>query len=75
MVYFRKRLLKTFVNDCNERIVSHGLNMIRATEKEDQYLSDSLDGECNGSDTDQTISLKTTPDSQGLLLIDALCAP
>jgi hypothetical protein len=30
MVYFRKRLPEAAVNDCNERIVSHGLTVIRS---------------------------------------------
>jgi hypothetical protein len=32
MVYFRKRLPESVVNDCNERIVRHGLNVIRSAE-------------------------------------------
>jgi len=31
MVYFRKRLPESVVNDCNERIVQHGLNVIRSS--------------------------------------------
>jgi IS5 family transposase len=34
MVYFRKRLPESIVNDCNERIVRHGLNVIRSAESE-----------------------------------------
>ena len=30
MVYFRKRLTESVVNDCNERFVRHGLSMIRS---------------------------------------------
>ena len=35
MVYFRKRLAEMVLNDCNERIVRHGLNLIRASQAED----------------------------------------
>ena len=31
MVYFGKRLLEAVVNDCNERIVCHGLKVIRSS--------------------------------------------
>ncbi len=31
MVHFRKRLPEAVVNDCNERIVSHGLKVIRSS--------------------------------------------
>ena len=31
MVYFRKRLPEAVVNDCNERIVRHGLKVIRSS--------------------------------------------
>jgi len=31
MVYFRKRLPESVVNDCNEQIVQHGLNVIRSS--------------------------------------------
>jgi IS5 family transposase len=32
MVYFRKRLPAAVVNDCNERIVRHGLKVIRSSD-------------------------------------------
>lgn len=35
MVYFRKRLPESVVNDCNERIVRHGLSIIRSSEADD----------------------------------------
>ena len=31
MVYFRKRLSESVVNDCNDRLVRHGLNVIRSS--------------------------------------------
>ena len=44
MVYFRKRLPKSVVNNCNERIVRHGLNLFRASETEDHDQDDSQGG-------------------------------
>ncbi|MFN6338605.1 MAG: transposase, partial [Cyanobacteriota bacterium] len=35
MVYFRKRLPESVVNDCNERVVRHGLNVIRTSASTD----------------------------------------
>ena len=35
MVYFRKRLPESVVNDCNERIVRHGLNVINSAASTD----------------------------------------
>jgi hypothetical protein len=35
MVYFGKRLPEAVVNDCNERIVRHGLNVIRSSDSQD----------------------------------------
>jgi IS5 family transposase len=31
MMYFRERLTESVVNDCNERIVQHGLTVIRSS--------------------------------------------
>jgi hypothetical protein len=39
MVYFRKRLPESGVNDCNERIVRHGLAVVRSARLHD-------DGDC-----------------------------
>ena len=76
MVYFRKRLPEAVVNDCNERIVRHGLNLIRASETEEHDQDDSKGGG-GGSvcDTEQNISSTKAIDNQGSLLIDATCAP
>ena len=38
MVYFSKRLAEAVVNDCNERIVRHGLRVIRSSDA--QILGD-----------------------------------
>jgi IS5 family transposase len=35
MVYFRKRLPQAVLNDCNERIVRHGLQVIRSSDSQD----------------------------------------
>ena len=64
------------MNDCNERIVQYGLNLIRAAETEDQDQDDSQGGG-GGSvcDIEQNINSKTILDNQVSLLIDASCAP
>ena len=73
--YFRKRPPEAVVNDCNECIVRHALNLIWAseTEKDDQ---DGSQGE-GGSvyDADQNISSNKAIDNQGSLLIDTTWAP
>ena len=74
MVYFRKRLPESVVNDCNERIVRHGLNVIHsfaATGDDD----DSSHGGGAGRAGDQRIGSDTIEPNQGSLLIDATCAP
>jgi len=74
MVYFRKRLPESVVNDCNERIVRHGLNVIHsfaATGDDD----DSSHGGGAGRPGDQRIGSDTIDPNQGSLLIDATCAP
>ena len=75
MVYFRKRLPEAVVNDCNERIVRHGLNLIRASETEEHDQDDSQGGGGNGCDIEHKINSKTTLDKQGSLLIDVSFAP
>ncbi len=74
MVYFRKRLPESVVNDCNERIVRHGLNAICSEKSQDDEDGD------NGSSL-PTSDQPTKPGSdkpssnQGTLLIDATCVP
>lgn len=75
MVYFRKRLPEAVVNDCNERIVQHGLNLIRSAETEEHDRDDSQGGGGSVFDTEQNISSTKVIDNQGSLLIDATCAP
>ena len=65
MVYFRKRLPESVVNDCNERIVRHVLNLIRASETEDHDQDDSQGGAASVCDPEQKIISKTTTDNQG----------
>ena len=56
MVYFRKGLPEAVVNDCNERIVRYGMNLIRASETEDHDQDDSQGGGGNGCDIEQNIN-------------------
>ena len=72
MVHFRKRLPEAVINDCNERIVRHGLAIIQADAAEEP--DDDQDG---GSTSGGTQRVQSTNDegNQGPLLIDASCAP
>ena len=40
MVYFRKRLPESVVNDCNEQIIRHGLAVIQSTAAQDDHDDD-----------------------------------
>jgi len=74
MVYFRKRLPETVVNDCNERIVRHGLKVIRSSDS--QGSGDDNGG--GGGYTNPAVQTQPSPQkqpNQGSLLIDATCAP
>ena len=74
MVYFRKRLPETVVNDCNERIVRHGLKVIRSSDS--QGSGDDNGG--GGGSTNPVVQTQPSPQkqpNQGSLLIDATCAP
>jgi IS5 family transposase len=74
MVYFGKRLPEAVVNDCNERIVRHGLKVIRSCVDDDPGDDDgSGDGWTGTADQPQPSSQKQA--NQGSLLIDATCAP
>lgn len=46
IVYFRKRLLEAFINDCNERNVRHGLAVIQS-----ETAEESDDDQSGGSDS------------------------
>jgi IS5 family transposase len=73
MVYFRKRLPETVVNDCNERIVRHGLTMVRSADSQDDDDGDQGSGSLN-SDNQQAPASKGST-NQSSLLIDATCVP
>jgi IS5 family transposase len=73
MVYFRKRLPEAVVNDCNERIVRHGLKVIRSSVDRDP--GDDGGGGGSTSTADQPQPLPQKQANQGSLLIDASCAP
>ena len=74
MVYFRKRLPEAVVTDCNERIVRHGLKVIRSTDSQDPG-DDSVSGGGSASPDNQPIPTTQKQPNQGSLLIDATCAP
>ena len=74
MVYSRKRLPESLVNACNERIVRHGLNVIRSAAATD-HDDDSSHGGGTARPADQQIGSNTTRPNQGSLLIDATCVP
>jgi len=74
MVYFRKRLPEAVVNDCNERIVRHGLTVIRSSVGHDPNDDDASGGGLASTD-DQPQPSPQKQTNQGSLLIDATCAP
>jgi IS5 family transposase len=71
MVYFRKWLPESIVNDCNERIVRHSLNVIRSAESQ---ADDNNTGTPSSDQPAQAGSDKASS-NQGTLLIDATCVP
>jgi len=75
MVYFRKRLPESVVNDCNDRIVRHGLNVINSSAANDHDDDDGNQGDETGSADIQQTRSDTPRPNQGSLLIDATCAP
>ena len=78
MVYFRKRLPEAVVNDCNERIVRHGLKVIRSSDSQglgDDNCSGGSGGGGSGNPAAQPQPSSQTQPNQGSLLIDATCAP
>jgi len=72
MAYFRKRLPELVVNECNERIVQHGLTVIRFSAVND-HDNDGNQGAGDTRSVDQEIGSKTSQSNQGLLLLDARC--
>jgi IS5 family transposase len=73
LVYFRKRLPESVVNDCNERIVRHGLTVVQSAELQDDHDDDQGGRSANSDDQQAPASKGST--NQGSLLIDATCAP
>lgn len=74
IVYFRMRLPEAVVNDCNERIVRHGLKVIRSSDSQGPGDdSGSGGGSTNPAAQPQPSSQKMP--NQGSFLIDATCAP
>ncbi len=73
MVYFRKRLPESVVNDCNERIVRHGLSVMQSPEANDDQDA----GKCGGSSSAHGSKDQTPQPSanQSSLLIDATWVP
>jgi hypothetical protein len=74
MVYFRKRLPEAVVNDCNERIVRHGLKVIRSSGSQGPG-DDNGSGGGSTNPADQPKPSSQKQPNQGSLLIDATCAP
>jgi len=70
MVYFRKRLPEVVVNDCNERIVRHGLKVIRSSDSQDPGDDSHNDGG-SASPVDQPRPSSQKQPNQGSLLFDA----
>jgi len=75
MVYFRKLLPESIVNDCNERIVRHGLSVIRSSVADEHDNHDSSDGSGTNGAADQKKRSKTIQPNQGTLLIEAIRVP
>jgi transposase, IS5 family len=64
----------SIVNDCNERIVRHGLNVIRSAESEDDE-NDNSDSGVPSSDQPAQAGSDKASSIQGTPLIDATCVP
>lgn len=74
MVYFRKRLPEAVVNDCNERIVRHGLKVVRSSGSQGPGDDNGSGGGSTNPAAQPKPSSQKQP-NQGSLLIDATCAP
>jgi transposase, IS5 family len=74
MVYFRKRLPEAVVNDCKERIVRHGLKVIRSSVSQGPGDDNGSGGGSTNPAAQPKPSSQKQP-NQGSLLIDATCAP
>jgi hypothetical protein len=74
MVYFRRRLPESVINDSSERIVRYGLNVIRSAESQDDEDGDN-DGDLTNSDLPVKPGSDNACSNQGSLLIDATFVP
>jgi IS5 family transposase len=74
MVYSRRRLPESVINDCNERIVRHGLNVIPSAESQDNEDGHN-DGVFPSSDQPVQSGSDKACSNQGSPLIDATCVP
>jgi hypothetical protein len=74
MGHFRRRLPESVINDCNERIVRHGLNVIQSAESQDDEDGHN-DGNFSSSDQPVQSGSDTACSNQGSLLIDVTCVP
>jgi nicotinamidase-related amidase len=75
MVCFRKRLPEAVVNDYNERIVHHGLKVIRSSDTQDSGDDGGSGGVRSTTPGDQLSPSAQEQPNQGSFLIVATCAP
>ena len=75
MVDFRKRLPEAVVSDCNERIVRHGLTVIRSSDSQDPGDDNGTGGGGSTNPPSQPKPSSQQQPKQGSLLIDATCVP
>jgi IS5 family transposase len=73
MVYFRERLPESVINDCNERIVHHGLSAIRSSAANDHDDDKNSHGRGTARADDQQIGSDKAQPNQGSSLVDAKC--
>jgi IS5 family transposase len=67
MVYFRKLLPESIFSNCNERIIRHGLNIIRSAESEDDE-NDNMDIGLPSRDQSAQAGSDKASSNQGTLL-------
>jgi len=72
-VYFPKRLLEAAVNDCNERIVRHGLKVIYSSESKGPGDTNGSGGGSSSSAAQPKLSSQKQT-NQVSLLIDSTCS-
>ena len=74
MVYLPQRLPSAMVNVCTERIVRHGLNVIRSSDPKGSDHTHSSGGRTASAGVQQKPSAKKPP-NQGPRWVDAICVP